>query len=93
MRIECPNCTTSYPIELTGLHEEQDTAFTIVCMVCGIAFDGTITSTPEVAAIEGVAGSLLHSLTFGWLGTPPIEAKEGVPAERLVLTRFRQEII
>lgn len=77
LRIECPTCQTTYTKERTGLSGEPGLPFTIICVVCGQAFDG------EFEITDAKAASLINRFTFGWFGQP------AVLAETTVSTRAR----
>ncbi len=68
LKIECPNCQTGYTPERAGLSGEPGLPFTIICMVCGQQFNG------EFELTDAVVASALNRWTFGWFGTPAIEA-------------------
>lgn len=103
MRIECPHCDTSYPIERTCLKAEAGVRFTIVCSVCGHDFDGSIREEPAlpevVTIIKGTAAvpaSWVNRGTFGLVGRAEVPAvadqtyrTPGSPAFLVVDTRKR----
>jgi len=103
MRIECPNCSTSYPIERTCLKAEAGVRFTIICAVCGVDFDGSFSETPAtpdvVTVVRGVPGTpadWVNRWTFGFFGQKAMPAIEdqifripGTPAAVVVDTRKR----
>lgn len=86
MRIECPHCLTSYPVERTCVKVEVGVHFTIVCSVCNNDFDGVVSeqvAVPDVVTVIAakpaayeqmgpVAASRLHTWTLGLLGTPEV---------------------
>lgn len=87
MRILCPHCDTSYPIERTCIKAEGGVSFTIVCSVCGKDFDGLIHeqvgSSPEIRTVikgtpavyktvPAVPGSFLYRWTGGLFGVPEV---------------------
>lgn len=53
LRIQCPNCATSYTADRCGIprpDKAQQTIATVVCMVCRTQFDTVF--TPVVDAVE-----------------------------------------
>lgn len=68
MKIECPTCGTSYTKERAGLSGEPGLPFTILCPICGNAFNG------EFEITNAIAASRLNVWTFGWFGTPEVKA-------------------
>jgi predicted Zn finger-like uncharacterized protein len=89
MRISCPHCDTSYPIERTCIKAEAGVQFTIICSVCGKDFDGIIheqVGSPEIRTvikgtpavyktIPGVPASTLYQWTGGLFGVPPVSER------------------
>jgi hypothetical protein len=78
LKIECPECETAYTPERAGLTGEPGLPFTIICTVCGNAFNG------EFEITDAKVASRLNRFTFGWFGTPAVETAT------IVKTRKRQ---